>query len=406
MADSAQAAPAVLRFGPRARPLQEAPEHMMASPERMLQIVRGPGGLEQIASEWKAVIAQVADPRFFHLHEWYTAYLSALEPDPEAVLFCVSYSNGQPDGVFPLRQTTRRFHGLAIRTLELPRHPHMHLCDFIVPADNRTPQFLLWVLEQLRAGSGIDWDLMCLRNTLEDSAANKMCRGISWGKAFGSITNSCKYLPLGNSYDDLQGRYSKKFRATLRTARNRLKRLENVSFEVATSREALAISYQRFIDVEASGWKGAGGTGTAIKLDQRLTDFYQRMIQSPSEDFRCEIFSLCNNDHTLAAAFCIVTADTSYMLKIGYDEDSASVSPAQMLVDRVTRAYIDAGRVHTLNFVSGVDWVDPWTKARYPVHTWYLFNNTLLGLGARMGASCNRAARRLVRQFRPAAGRA
>jgi len=365
-------------------------------PGRHLRIVRGQNGLREITSDWMRVSERVAKRHFFHYPEWYAAYLNNLVTDADAVLFCVHYKDGVPDAVFPFQQSNRRFLGVVVTTLELPRHTHMHLSDFIVPEECLTPEFLRMVLRQLQDHQDLNWDVMCLRNTLEDSAATAMCRAARLHQVAGNVTNSCKYIELRGSYLILQQQYTKKFRGTLRNMRNRLRRLDNVVFDIARSPAELELAYQGFLDVEASGWKGSSGAGTAIMLDHRLRAFYADLVRSGSESLRCEIFSLRKDDQILASALCMLTHDTSYILKIGYDEACAYVSPAQMLIDGITRTYTYTDAIRTINFVSGVDWVDPWANNHYDVYSWYLFNSSLIGMSARIGASLNRITSPLI----------
>ncbi len=64
-------------------------------------------------------------------------------------------------------------------------------------------------------------------------------------------------------FDETFSALSKNFRGNLRKARNKLAKLEGVEFVSARGPEELASALEVFLDVEASGWKGASGTGTA-----------------------------------------------------------------------------------------------------------------------------------------------
>src|SRR5690606_17756733 len=98
----------------------------------------------------------------------------------------------------------------------------------------------------------------------------------------------------------LLDRLSKNFRGSLRKARNKLARLAGV--EVRWAREPAEIypAFERFLEVEASGWKGDGGIGTAIQLDPTLRAFYGGLMQRLAQTGRARINLMMHGDRVMA----------------------------------------------------------------------------------------------------------
>ena len=138
-------------------------------------------------------------------------------------------------------------------------------------------------------------------------------------------------------FDETFSALSKNFRGNLRKARNKLAKLEGVEFVSARGPEELASELEVFLDVEASGWKGASGTGTAIRLNEAKVAFYRDLTASLAEDGRCWIDSLYADGRCIATELNFLACGDFEMLKIGYDEEYAHAAPGQMLFEYTLR---------------------------------------------------------------------
>jgi CelD/BcsL family acetyltransferase involved in cellulose biosynthesis len=142
------------------------------------------------------------------------------------------------------------------------------------------------------------------------------------------------------------------------------------------------MALDEFIEVEASGWKGMEGERGAIKLDPGLRNFYRSLCNSFSQSEACEINLLKAEGRCIAGQFCLVLGDTSYILKIGYDEAYFHVAPGNMLLEQSLQRYLREGVVKYVNLVTDTPWHASWKPLSYAVSNAYVFNTTTAGLAA------------------------
>jgi hypothetical protein len=220
---------------------------------------------------WDALIRRLPHPRYFQLSEWYAAYLDALEPDDNRVLFIVCESGGSTVAIVPLRHGSRRIAGVPARVLELPQHEHMPLADIVAAPGQPARLAFEAVLRWLGGPEAPAWDLLAFTHVLDDSAAANVMSATP-AQAIVRQLGYSDLIDVDRSYEDVLGSFSKNFRGNLRKARNKLAEASPVleSLDVTPLADAL----RTFFTVEASGWKGAAGEQTAIGLHPDLRRFY------------------------------------------------------------------------------------------------------------------------------------
>src|SRR5579863_3101826 len=89
----------------------------------------GAEGLQALYRDWDKLARTLTPHRFFHRYDWYKSYMDTLEDDPQSVHFFAVYRHGALFGIVPLKASVRQWHGLPLRTLNLPDHVHMDLRD-------------------------------------------------------------------------------------------------------------------------------------------------------------------------------------------------------------------------------------------------------------------------------------
>jgi CelD/BcsL family acetyltransferase involved in cellulose biosynthesis len=212
---------------------------------------------------------------------------------------------------------------------------------------------------------------------LEDSSIFASLQSHSPSQVISIPSSHCDYL-LCEPLEEIQGRLSKNFRHNLRKARTKLETLPNVEWVTARSPDELKRAFVDFLTVEASGWKGAAGT--AIHTNERARLFYEMLIDTLASQNICEINLLKTNGRTIAGQFCLVTGATSYILKIGYDEDFSPVAPGQMLLVQTVDRYARDGNVKFINLITDAEWHERWKPHQLSVWEVSIFNVTPLGL--------------------------
>lgn len=319
---------------------------------------------------WRAVVSGVRPRQFWHLPEWYGHYARSLAR--EEMHFFVAYYYERPIGILPLRLHNRFIYGMTLRTLELPTHIHMPLSDLIV--DTRfVPRDFFLRLDRFLAQEGVVWDALVLQNVPADSCVKRL---LNLTKARHVVTPSRRYdcIRVQGDYEALARTLASKTRENFRRARRRLAQAGTVEYVSASSGNALAAAFKAFIEVEASGWKGRHGAGTAIKLDERLLEFYRGIMRAFEPGGGCEINLLKLDGEAIAAQFCLVVDDTVYALKIGYDEAYAKFSPGKILLDEMLRRSLAAHR--QVNLTSSAPWHADWRPSAETAFKVTIFNRS------------------------------
>ncbi len=106
----------------------------------------------------------------------------------------------------------------------------------------------------------------------------------------------------------------------------------------ATAREgdALGDAVERFLSLEARGWKG--DAGTALLASPGRTAFARAVTRRLGARALCRVDSLLLDGEPIAIALILRAGDTEFLWKIAYREDVARLSPGVQLVLRITEA--------------------------------------------------------------------
>lgn len=342
-----------------------------------ITVFHGMEGLESLRDAWDEIVSGMSRRHFFHLWEWHHSYLKWLEPDPDNMMFFL-FTNGEtPVAVFPLRFARISLGGLKLRALTFPSHDHTAICDIVCHRDAlKLPLFQLLV-QHLR-NERESWDVIHLPHMLEDSCAIAAIQEHPPSAFLIKREGGCDCLGVTETYDSLG--LSGKFRYNLKRTRQHLNQLPGVRFTFAKAGLDLEAGLDAFMDVEASGWKGSQGAGTAIRLDPRLVSFYRELAGAFSSSGKVAINTLHAEGKCIAAQFCLLSDDTVYMLKIGYDEGYKRYAPGKHLVDLFIRQYMEDCTVKSINFVAQREWHADWRPKTIDISKLYVFNASLAGI--------------------------
>ena len=121
----------------------------------------------------------------------------------------------------------------------------------------------------------------------------------------------------------------------LRRQRKRLAEHGAVRFEVARTSEQVEPALERFLALEASGWKAR--RGTALLQDDGDAAFIRRATLALAKTSQCEIVTLHTGDTPVAAAIVLRHLDRAFYFKLGVDERFAKFSPGVQLTLYLTQ---------------------------------------------------------------------
>jgi CelD/BcsL family acetyltransferase involved in cellulose biosynthesis len=365
-----------------------------------LEVFQGPAGLEALAADWRALASELPRPSYVQLWEWHRAFVTALAPEPEAFYAGALYEDDVVVAIVPLVFAAMELAGLRVHAAGLPRHEHVRHGDILVHPRVLGRFDLAGTLAALRRRVRRPWDVTRLGPTMEDSTASAAVRALPPGALRVTEPDGVSDALENGPYEALLDRVSKNFRGALRKARNKLGRLEGVTLEWASTPEAVEAAFARFLEVEASGWKGNAGAGTAIALDPALRGFYGELAGRLAASGQGRINLLMHGDRAMAGQFGIVAGERYYLLKIGYDESYRHEAPGNLLLERLLQTVAGDPAIRYVDLVSDAAWHQSWKPVQRRVLVHHVFHRTPRGVPAWLALRGKQLLRPAVHELR------
>lgn len=321
----------------------------------------GRDGLMQLEPDWKRLVAAMPDAGYQHLYETHVSYLDKL-PSEFGPFNCLALSDGtriraicpvEPQELDVFRAFKSPVWGLPRGLGDMPR-------DVICPADPEAEAALLPCvaahLRTVRPQRG--WFI--LGRVLEGSVAWRCLRAVNPRRYYADRDAAAHMIDCDRPFAALTSRLSRKFRANMRLAHNRLAKLPNVRFVRTVDAACAGAAFDRFLEVEASGWKGEAGDRTAVALKPKQLAFYRAWVAALVSSGRCEFNELRSGDTCVASTFCIHVEEECAVVKIGYDERFAQVAPGHLVLEQIFRQYCEDPSTKRINLVSAFAWNARW----------------------------------------------
>ena len=333
---------------------------------------RGRAGLERLEADWRRLYAQIPLRTSFFSYEACLAHVDQLMPEPDQ-LRCLALTDGrQVRAICALQPRTDRPLGPPIRVCGVLWHVHGPQADVICPDDEARRALIPAVVGYLRHKPE-GRQLLLLGSAPRSSSLWEGLQGLS-PRGYRVVSkHSVNFLDCTMPFDEFRASLPKSFRHKRNTSANRLAKLNDVRFVTVTSAGDIDSEFTTFLDVEASGWKGDGGTRTAVRCSKEKTAFFRDLSATlRGEADYCEITALYAEGRCLASAFCTCTGATYSCLKIGYDEAFGRVSPGQQLVEKLVERCCQDPGIERFDMVSGASWVHGWRPDTVPLQLAYV----------------------------------
>jgi CelD/BcsL family acetyltransferase involved in cellulose biosynthesis len=353
------------------------------------EVVEGREAFNALEKEWNAALSRGPRDEPMLRHEWVRAWIENFSPGAPLRTILVR-AGRELHAAVPLVEVEERNADtcfLPLKTWTTPHNDHSQRGGVLLGA--RGVEALPVVWEKLAGLAG--WDRLRLRD-LPHGAPDWKLRDLAESAGFpcGLWTSlRSPYLvlpaiepaiaavdakkpnrkPQPSPYELVESRLDAKFRQNLRRRRRRLAEQGEVKYVLLDGKDAreLDCALADFFVIEASGWKGRGGT--AIAQRPELVGFYTQIARDAARRGALALGFLELSGRRIAAHFSIVHGSRHYLLKLGYDESFHEFSPGQQLTSEMIRDSCQRG-LGEFDFLGPcMEWKLDWEPA-LRTHTW------------------------------------
>jgi CelD/BcsL family acetyltransferase involved in cellulose biosynthesis len=314
-----------------------------------LEVCSDPTLLVTAADEWDRVAMQAGSPYF--TAEWLSAWWSAFGSGRFSCLVLRGDDGSIRAGAAFHRLRGGRLHAAA----------NVYTEDWDIVAADQEAQAELWHrLSRLGAGR---LHLPALRSPQSVAIASRTLLDAGYSVVMTTAPAS-PYLQLPESWEELVSSVSRKLLKQLRYYRRLAEREGTVRFRTTSGGEQLEPDLDAFLRLEGSGWKRR--RGTAIVSNPRSERLYREFARRAGEKGWLRLHLLELDGTPIAGDLGCSFAGGSFLLKTGFDERYARLSPGLLLRAEALRAAIEEG-CRSYDFLGGPDdWKRRWTSDARP----------------------------------------
>jgi len=333
------------------------------------RMISSPEAIDDLAGEWRGLDGA---SQLFARHEWHRAAATHLlrESGPSYVRIS---EGDRPVAIVPVFQDEAPIPLLGrVEAISSGFNAHVPFFDFPVAA-NACVGAIAGALED--AMRHLRCDALVWRRLAHDGNALRVARALGGPAASLMPKRVCPFIETRRGYDAVMECISKNLRANLRKASRKLEEGGGVRFTSETglphddpaARDRMRAAYEIFLAIEASGWKGREGTGSAIALNAPERAFYAALIDSASPSFLPEIEILWQGERPLAAQYSLQVNGIKHALKAAYDEEQKRNSPGHVLLAHIVETACARG-LAGMSLVTENPWLDAWRPRRDPAY--------------------------------------
>lgn len=334
----------------------------------------------------------------WHSHEAYTVYIDHLCPLPERFM-CLALSDGERvRAILPVEERSEPGFGVPLRVWGMPWRSAWRPTDAIGPEDDARRALLPAAIAYMRKRPGRP-GILVLGQTWDGSVLWEGLDEVSASSWFAFPDGAEFVLSADMTFEAFEARLSGKSRKLLHKAAREFETLPDAAYVCVDSPDELAEEFERFLEVEASGWKAE--RGSAIKQHADLVAFYRGLMERLSLDGGCEIHSLHADGKCVASDFCVRTRGELAALKGGYDEAYAHVAPGRLLTHKGLEWACEDPDLNIVSEVSNAPWLRMWHPTSNDMRRGYVSLRPVSGMALLAALRLRYGpARRLVRAYK------
>jgi CelD/BcsL family acetyltransferase involved in cellulose biosynthesis len=205
------------------------------------------------------------------------------------------------------------------------------------------------------------------------------------------------YISVDGVWEDYLALRPGKWRADLRRRRRRLDEKGAVAFEVIDASDRLDALLTEGFEVEASGWKGTGGTAILYEGTDTL---YRDAARWAADEGMLRLAFLRVDGRAIAFDYCFEADGVHTLVKTGFRPEFAAYAPGKLLrALMVERAFGEGIRIY--DFAGDADpWKMEWTDRTRRIVTLEAFAPTIVGRMFSAVGTARRTGRRVAKRLR------
>ena len=314
----------------------------------------------EVIEAWDGIARSYGDMGIFISYGWFASWWQAFGSN-EKLFVVVLLKDGQTKAIFPCCLKTGTSDGLRGEYISSLTNDHTCYYDFIIDPAVRPAVLSHFIhsLKKIYPDAQMYFEYMPTSNEnatllLTELNINRMPvhkyseAWAPWTEVPGNITSF---------YAELPGR----LRNTLRRCRKTAEAKGRLDFEVIEKIKQLDDILDVLFEIEYNSWKGKNGT--AIKCQKEVEYFYRLLAHWAMKCNHLVLFFLRLNNEPIAASFCLHSGQTIFLLKPGYHESFAHLSPGNLLQYEILKNLTKWPQIKEYNFLGACDpWKLEWTR--------------------------------------------
>lgn len=343
-----------------------------------MEVVHGLSGLASAREHWERLTRR--DHRYWLQFPYFEEMLRHVPWGSESVAFYLwRDAAGGVQAIVPLRFQRLPIRRVSFNCAVLVASTFDEVtcqsssCDFPCAGPAEAEQALRAVVAHLRRSSAKASVLLLGRVTRHSAAYAAASAVETSARPFAAVGGS-KWMSVDRPFAELKKALSGKFKISLRSTRRNLDALGLVEFGTTVRGDAdFDRVFDEFLQIEASGWKGADGTGTGLLVNatSNQRDFLTALAKR-SDVSTMELHRLTVNGECIASQLWMREGTCRVAFKIGYREEYARYQPGHLLIEHVLADSCADATLTSVDFVSDAAWLDKWRVEYEPWHHCYL----------------------------------
>ena len=303
-----------------------------------------------LAQQIDALAAVSIDPNPFYESWMLDPALEHLRT-PALQLVTVHHRSEGLTGVFPFELA--RYRNLPMRSLRSWRHDYLFLCSPLIAEGHAVATLTaLFDWSASRQSPARVIELNAVRGDGPFAAA--LAEALAARPSFAVYSTSLQRALLDLRIDPEAG-VSHKHLKELRRQERRLADLGALRYRALARDEAPDAWIERFLTLEARGWKGEEGSALASEAGSRA--YFAEIARQAARRGRLQMLELTLDGVPLAAKCNFVDRDGAFAFKIAHDETHAKYSPG-VLLEQFNMRYLKEE-------CPQVGWMDSCAKAQH-----------------------------------------